>query len=248
MKFIKIKDELLEKINEGDVSTIAIVNDKDEISLDDVLELFNSENVAFGKAKINRITIMKFSDYKKNLNNIDDLIYEYDIERLIDDDHVKKIDFKYDRYLEPKSLSTNTDLEIKSIKIYADGGSRGNPGPSASGYVLLTEDDELIKANGVYLGITTNNQAEYKSIKFALQDALELGSLEVAVFMDSLLVINQINGKFKIKNEALYPIYRDIKSLVTQFEKVTFTHVPRALNKLADAEVNKCLDEELNIS
>jgi ribonuclease HI len=114
--------------------------------------------------------------------------------------------------------------------------------------VILTEDDELIKANGVYLGITTNNQAEYKSIKFALQDSLELGGKHIDVYMDSLLVINQLKGTFKIKNEALYPIYRDIKHLVTLFETVKFTHVPRALNKLADAEVNKCLDEELNIT
>ena len=145
-------------------------------------------------------------------------------------------------------MSTDLDLDTTNIKIYADGGSRGNPGPSASGYVLLTEDDKLIKANGVYLGITTNNQAEYKSIKFALQDALELGSKNIDVYMDSLLVVNQINGKFKIKNEALYPIYRDIIDLVTQFDRVTFRHVPRALNKLADEQVNICLDNALNIT
>ena len=248
MKFIKINDDLLEKINQGEITEIAIVNDKDDISLDDTLEFFNSENVAFGRATINQISIRKLGDLETNKELIQYLISEYDTVTLSASDHVKVMNFEYERYQEPKSISTDTSLDTTSLKIYSDGGSRGNPGPSASGYVILTEDDELIKANGVYLGITTNNQAEYKSIKFALQDALELGGKYIAVFMDSLLVINQLKGTFKIKNEALYPIYRDIKELVTQFEGVTFTHVPREFNKLADAEVNKCLDEELNIT
>jgi ribonuclease HI len=248
VKFIKINDDLLEKINQGEITEIAIVNDKDDISLDDTLEFFNSENVAFGRATINQISIRKLGDLETNKELIQYLISEYDTVTLSASDHVKVMNFEYERYQEPKSISTDTSLDTTSLKIYSDGGSRGNPGPSASGYVILTEDDELIKANGVYLGITTNNQAEYKSIKFALQDALELGGKYIAVFMDSLLVINQLKGTFKIKNEALYPIYRDIKELVTQFEGVTFTHVPREFNKLADAEVNKCLDEELNIT
>jgi len=223
VKFIKINDDLLEKINQGEITEIAIVNDKDDISLDDTLEFFNSENVAFGRATINQISIRKLGDLETNKELIQYLISEYDTVTLSASDHVKVMNFEYERYQEPKSISTDTSLDTTSLKIYSDGGSRGNPGPSASGYVILTEDDELIKANGVYLGITTNNQAEYKSIKFALQDALELGGKYIAVFMDSLLVINQLKGTFKIKNEALYPIYRDIKELVTQFEGVTFT-------------------------
>lgn len=135
-------------------------------------------------------------------------------------------------------------LSYKQIKIYGDGGSRGNPGPSASGYVLLDMDNNVIKKTGVYLGITTNNQAEYKSLKFGLEEALSMGAEDVSVFMDSLLVINQMKGTFKVKNQDLLPIYEDIKVLVKQFKKVTFTHVPRELNKLADAEVNTTLDAE----
>ena len=245
MKFIKINDSLLESINEGDITTLAIPNDKDDITLDDELEFFNDENVAFGKARVTYISISKLDDIKSE--DIKSLMPSENI-KLSADDHIKTVFFEYERYKEPKNLSTNIDLDTDHIKIYADGGSRGNPGPSASGYVLLTEDDQLIKANGVYLGITTNNQAEYKSIKFALQDALELNTKSVDVYMDSLLVVNQINGKFKIRNEALYPIYRDIKDLVTRFDQVTFTHVPRALNKLADEQVNICLDDALNIT
>lgn len=133
----------------------------------------------------------------------------------------------------------------KQIKLYADGGSRGNPGPSASGYVLMDMNDSIIFKSGVYLGITTNNQAEYQALKFGLEEAEKLGAREVDVYLDSLLVINQMKGIFKVKNRDLWPIYEAIKEQVTRFKKVRFTHVPRELNKLADAEVNEVLDAEL---
>lgn len=132
----------------------------------------------------------------------------------------------------------------KQIKMFADGGSRGNPGPSASGYVLLTMDDLVIVERGVYLGITTNNQAEYQAVKFGLEDALKRGAREVAVYLDSLLVVNQMKGIFKVKNRDLWPIHVAIQEQCKQFKKINFTHVPRELNKLADAEVNKTLDAE----
>lgn len=141
-------------------------------------------------------------------------------------------------------VTTHTPTSAKFVKLFGDGGSRGNPGPSASGYVLLDAEDNLILEKGVYLGITTNNQAEYQSLKLGLEEARRIGVQEVAVYMDSLLVINQMKGIFKVKNRDLWPIYESIKELVTQFKKVTFTHVPRELNKLADAEVNKALDLE----
>lgn len=134
---------------------------------------------------------------------------------------------------------------VKQVKLYSDGGSRGNPGPSASGYVLLDMEDNILFKSGVYLGITTNNQAEYQSLKFGLEEAKKLGAREVAVHMDSLLVINQMKGIFKVKNRDLWPIHQSIKELAAQFAKVTYTHVPRELNKLADAEVNTTLDAEV---
>lgn len=136
----------------------------------------------------------------------------------------------------------------KKVKMYGDGGSRGNPGPSASGYVILDLDNNIIKKTGVYLGITTNNQAEYNSLKFGLEEAHKMGAQEVDVYMDSLLVINQMKGIFKIKNRDLWPLYESIKDQVKKFKKVTFTHVPRELNKLADAEVNTTLDAEASKS
>ena len=132
----------------------------------------------------------------------------------------------------------------KQIKLFGDGGSRGNPGPSASGYVLMDMEDNIIFKTGVYLGITTNNQAEYQALKFGLEEAYKRGVQEVAVHMDSLLVINQMKGIFKVKNRDLWPIHESIKETAAKFKKVTYTHVPRELNKLADAEVNTTLDAE----
>jgi len=132
----------------------------------------------------------------------------------------------------------------KEIKMFADGGSRGNPGPSASGYVLLAMDNTVLVERGVYLGITTNNQAEYQAVRFGLEDALKRGVREVAVYLDSLLVVNQMKGIFKVKNRDLWPIHAAIVEQTKQFKKISFTHVPRELNKLADAEVNKTLDAE----
>jgi ribonuclease HI/pterin-4a-carbinolamine dehydratase len=136
----------------------------------------------------------------------------------------------------------------EKIKIFGDGGSRGNPGPSASGFVILDMEDNVLVDKGVYLGVTTNNQAEYTSLKLALEEALKMGAREIQVYMDSLLVINQMKGIFKVKNRDLWPIHDAIKQLCTKFEHVSFSHVPREFNKLADAAVNRALDDHLGIT
>lgn len=133
---------------------------------------------------------------------------------------------------------------LTHVIINADGGSRGNPGPSASGFVIKTADEKLLAEGGKYLGITTNNQAEYQAVKFALEKALELGAQHAQVRLDSLLVVNQLNGIYQIRNRDLWPIHSAIKELVTKFRKVTFTHVRREFNKEADLMVNKILDEQ----
>jgi pterin-4a-carbinolamine dehydratase/ribonuclease HI len=151
----------------------------------------------------------------------------------------KRVDALFDV---PKEQSTA--VFPRHIKLYGDGGSRGNPGPSASGYVILDLDDNILYQNGVYLGITTNNQAEYQALKLGLEKAHKEGVTEIDVYMDSLLVINQMKGIFKVKNRDLWPIHSAIQELAKQFKKVTYTHVPRELNKLADGQVNKCLNDQ----
>jgi ribonuclease HI len=132
--------------------------------------------------------------------------------------------------------------KLNEIKLFTDGGSRGNPGPSAGAFVILDMNDNVIKKNGKYLGITTNNLAEYHSLKGGLEAAVAMGARVVHVFMDSLLVINQMKGIYKIKNRELVAVHQAVRALLPQFEQVQFTHVPREYNKLADAEVNVILD------
>ncbi len=139
--------------------------------------------------------------------------------------------------IEPVSLG------LYEAKMYADGGSRGNPGPSAGGFAILDMENNVVITSGKYLGITTNNQAEYHSLKGGVEEAVRQGIKVLHVYMDSLLVINQMKGIYRIKNRDLWPIYQAIRELLGNFDKITFEHVPRELNKLADSVVNATLDD-----
>ncbi len=126
--------------------------------------------------------------------------------------------------------------------IYTDGGSRGNPGPAASGFTIDG------KAYGKYLGVATNNVAEYTAIQLALEKVYEqLGAAakntSVEVRMDSQLAQRQLIGRYKMKNAGLRPIFDRVKLLCMYFKSVKFVHVPREENSAADAAVNKALDE-----
>lgn len=132
------------------------------------------------------------------------------------------------------------------VMIYADGGSRGNPGPSACGYAIYDEHHTLLVNRGTYIGITTNNQAEYMALKLALEEAKSVGAREVHVYMDSMLVVNQMRGIFKVKNRDLWPIHEAAERLCSDFRRVDFTQIPRESNRIADAAVNAALDEHLH--
>lgn len=134
----------------------------------------------------------------------------------------------------------------KKVKLYTDGGSRGNPGPSAIGFAVFDESDNLLFKESKYLGITTNNQAEYQGLKQGLEACKKHGFRELDVYMDSLLVINQMKGIFKVKNRDLWPIYESTKEFISHFSKISFTHIPRELNKVADSMVNECLDNQID--
>ena len=128
------------------------------------------------------------------------------------------------------------------VIVYSDGGSRGNPGPSASGFVVMDDQENVLHEGGMYLGITTNNQAEYHGVRLGLEKALQMGAKHVDFRMDSLLIVNQMSGVYKIRSRDLWPIHERIRELVKEFDKVTFTHVRREFNQLADGMVNKILD------
>lgn len=147
-----------------------------------------------------------------------------------------------DKALAKTQLSDVNKSSDDAIVIYSDGGSRGNPGPSAAGYVILNSRQEVIAEGGEYLGITTNNQAEYQGVRLGLEKAIELKYKKVDFKLDSMLVVNQMKGFYKIKNRELWPIHERIRSLMEGFNRVTFTHVNRQFNQLADGMVNKTLD------
>ncbi|MDG1950874.1 MAG: ribonuclease HI family protein [bacterium] len=131
------------------------------------------------------------------------------------------------------------------VHIYTDGGSRGNPGPSASGAVIKTPEGEVLAQVKKYLGVTTNNQAEYVAIVIGLLKAKELGATRVKMFMDTQLAVRQLNGEYKVKNPGIAERFKEVHNAAIGFERVTFDHVRREFNKEADALVNECLDEEL---
>lgn len=139
-----------------------------------------------------------------------------------------------------KSDVKNTSED--AVTVYTDGGSRGNPGPSAAGFIVLNSRQEVIAEGGEYLGITTNNQAEYQGVRLGLEKAIELGFKMVHFKIDSMLVVNQMKGLYKIKNRELWPIHERIRELMKQVDQVTFSHVQREFNQLADGMVNKTLD------
>lgn len=144
------------------------------------------------------------------------------------------------RELVSKDVTDTTD--VSHLIIYSDGGSRGNPGPSSAGFVIMNRREDVIHQGGMYLGITTNNQAEYQGVRLGLEKALDMGAKTVDFRIDSLLVVNQLNGIYQIKNRELWPISERIRELITHFDKVTFTHVRREFNQLADGMVNKLLN------
>lgn len=143
-----------------------------------------------------------------------------------------------------KIVKQQVNHKLEQAKLYTDGGSRGNPGPSASAIVICNLDNTVVEKSGKFLGTATNNQAEYTALLMGLERAKELGIKDLQVMMDSELVVKQIKGLYKIKNDQLIPIYEKIKNLKSSFDNLSFTYVPRALNKEADGEVNRILDEQ----
>ncbi|MBD5655494.1 MAG: reverse transcriptase-like protein [Candidatus Eremiobacteraeota bacterium] len=126
--------------------------------------------------------------------------------------------------------------------IFADGGSRGNPGPAARGAVLFAEDGSVLAEVGEYLGIATNNVAEWRALLAGLAKARELGLDEVAVRMDSELVVRQVTGVYRVKHADLIPLATKAKILLREFKRFDIRHVPRKENAAADAVVNQYLD------
>lgn len=130
---------------------------------------------------------------------------------------------------------------IDTIKVFCDGGSRGNPGPAASGVVFTTTDDKTIATFSQYLGVATNNVAEYQAMNLALKKLADFSFSKVEFYLDSELVVKQLKGEYRVKNNDLRVIYHEIVKALGGLS-YTISHVRREYNKLADQAVNDCLD------
>lgn len=126
--------------------------------------------------------------------------------------------------------------------LYADGGSRGNPGPAASGAVLYDERGEVLEEIGTFLGVATNNVAEWTALIEGLEAAIARGVDDLTVRMDSELVVKQLAGVYRVKHPGLIPLHARAKALLRKFAQVDVAHVRRKDNAAADAVVNQILD------
>jgi len=128
------------------------------------------------------------------------------------------------------------------VRLFTDGGARGNPGPAAFSYVLEADDGTVLASDAEAIGIATNNVAEYRGLVAGLARAVELAVREVEVVSDSELMVKQMRGEYRVKNRPLQELFAEASRLARRLPRVSYTHVRRADNALADRLVNEALD------
>lgn len=133
------------------------------------------------------------------------------------------------------------------VLLNVDGGSRGNPGPAAGGFVVRASDGVVLREGGVFLGTATNNVAEYHGLLAGLKAAAELGATQVDVASDSELLVRQLNGQYRVKNDKLKPLFAQAVELSRKFAHCTFRHVYREDNSRADRLANLAMNARRNV-
>lgn len=257
MKTLKFDHKNAKRIFEGKKnSTWRLFDDKD-LKVNDQIEVIDrvqpaksSSWVAIGIARVVEIV-------EKRLEDIDDNYIKSDGSFSSKKDMLEKFKQHYGKqvngstpvkiiYFDFTSTSPNQKptLSLDEARIYTDGGSRNNPGPSACAFVICNLDDTVVEKSGFYMGISTNNKAEYQGLRLGLERAKECGIDKVKVFMDSQLVVNQVKGLFKVRNADLIPAHQEVAALSKLFSSFEISYIPRQLNKIADAEVNRILDDQ----
>jgi ribonuclease HI len=131
--------------------------------------------------------------------------------------------------------------------VNSDGGARGNPGPGGAGIVLRSPDGEIVCRGGAFLGTVTNNVAEYQALLWGMRAARAHGAHALEVRADSELIVKQLRGEYRVKNEGLKPLFLEAQRLQRGFDSVTFLHVPRAANAEADALANDAMDRTATV-
>lgn len=262
MKQLKFEHQYAEDIKRGQKTATFRINEDKDIKPGDIVELVDKVSHDYpstwkitGELEITGVSRVplghlteEYMIRAESFDGLDDMIQTF---RRFYGDHVNEdtlvnvVSFNFLPFDNAKNFLDQITAEAAvpdSVQLYADGGSRGNPGPSALGFVILDSEGKILHQDNKYLGITTNNQAEYHAVIAGMEWCLKKNIRELKVFLDSMLVVNQLKGQFKVKNRDLWSLYESAKELSAKFRRVTFTHVPRELNKLADTEVNKALD------
>ena len=140
-------------------------------------------------------------------------------------------------------LMSVTPEAVEVIIIRSDGAARGNPGPAGVGVVISGSTGDILEEAAEYIGETTNNVAEYKGILLGLRLAARYRPKTIKAYLDSELVVNQLNGVYKVKNATLKDLHADARSLISKYDRVYIGHVPRAQNAAADKLANRAIDD-----
>ncbi len=133
----------------------------------------------------------------------------------------------------------------KHLVIYSDGAARGNPGPAGVGVVLKDEEGRIVKKVSQFIGHTTNNQAEYSALIVGLEAALELKAESVDLLLDSQLVVNQVNGTYRVRSLDLKPFNQEALKLLQRFKRYSINYIPRERNREADSLANTAIDRHI---
>lgn len=132
-----------------------------------------------------------------------------------------------------------------AMVLHADGGSRGNPGPAGAGAALLDARGQQVATWHRYLGLATNNVAEYQALIMGLEGALDLGVAELTVRLDSELLVRQLQGRYQVKSPHLKPLFAQARALAGRFARISFQHIPREQNAIADRLANLAMDRRV---
>lgn len=136
------------------------------------------------------------------------------------------------------------DPSFQYLSVWTDGAARGNPGPAGAGAALFDEQGRPVAQLARALGNATNNVAEYEALQMGLEEALRLGARQVDIFLDSELVVRQVEGTYRVRHPHLKPRLARIRSLLSRFASYGIRHVPREQNQLADRLANRAIDEQ----
>lgn len=134
---------------------------------------------------------------------------------------------------------------IACWQLYTDGASKGNPGPAGAGWILVNERDSVLIKDSKFLGLATNNEAEYEALILGLKNALSLKIQEIKIYMDSELLVRQISGLYRVKNPRLAILFHQVRDLLSKFLKYDIIHIVREKNREADAMANEAIKKKL---